>query len=89
MEEVTRLQQVKVNDDSYSLSMIKVIEKAHRDLCRLNAQTEMANAQTITIIEKRMTTAMRQEWSKEVAGKELTSEAKFNQLLTWLHGWRD
>ena len=89
IEEVTKLQQVKVNDESYSLSMIKVIEKAHRDLSRLDAQTEMANAQTITIIEKRMTTAMRQEWSKEVAGKELTSEAKFNQLLKWLHGWRD
>lgn len=89
MEEVTKLQQVKVSDDAYTLSMIKVIEKAHRDLCRLGAQTEMANAQTITIIEKRMTTAMRQEWSKEVAGKELSSEVKFNQLLSWLHGWRD
>ena len=58
-------------------------------MSRLDAQTEMANAQTVTIIEKRMTTAMRQEWSKEVAGKELTSEAKFNQLLNWLHGWME
>ena len=89
MEEVTKLQQAKVSDDAYALSMIKVIEKAHRDLGRLGAQTEMANAQTITIIEKRMTTAMRQEWSKEVAGKELSSEVKFNLLLNWLHSWRD
>jgi len=77
------------NDDSFALQMIKVVEKAHRDLKRLRAEEEMYNATMIVTIEKRMPNSMRQEWAKEIAGKEMDSAKKFLTLLDCLQNWRN
>ena len=87
LDEVTHLPSGE-SDDSFALTMIKVVEKAHRDLQRLNAEQEMYNATMIVTIEKRMSIAMRQEWAKEIAGKDLTSAQKFLTLLSCLETWR-
>ena len=68
--------------------MIRVIEKAQRDLIRLDAEEELFNVQTITNIEKRMTESMRQEWAKELVGKQFTSKEKFRRLMDHLKSWR-
>jgi hypothetical protein len=87
LDEVTHLQQGK-NEDAFTLQMIKVVEKAHRDLARLNAEEEMYNATMIVTVERRMPTTMKQEWAKEVAGKDMSSKNKFLKLLECLQNWR-
>ena len=88
MDEVTNLSHGG-NDDSYTLQMIKTVEKAHRDLVRLGAEQEMCNASTIVMIEKKMPIAMKQEWAKNVAGKSLSSKRKFEMLMEYLQAWRN
>ena len=87
LDEVTHLSQEKDND-AVTLQMIKVVERAYRDLKRLNAEEEMYNATMIVTIEKKMASAMKQEWAKEVAGKDLSSKTKFLTLLECLQNWR-
>ena len=87
LDEVTHLSQEKDND-AVTLQMIKAVEKAYRDLKRLNAEEEMYNATMIVTIEKKMSSAMKQEWAKEVAGKDLSSKTKFLTLLECLQNWR-
>ena len=78
------------NAESQStLNMIKVVEKAYRDLQRLKQESEMHNATTISLIEERLPLNIRHEWVKLVAGKDkLTSPAKFAMLLELLTDWR-
>ena len=88
MDEVTSLPRGR-DDDVYTLQMIRTVEKAYRDLTRLETEGEMYNATTIVAIEKRMPEAMRQEWAKEVAGKVLGSKKKFLMLIECLQLWRN
>ena len=71
------------------LSMINIVEKAHRDLKRLGAEGEMCNATMLTSIERRMPSVMIQEWAKDVANKPMSSAGKFQFLLQFLEGWRN
>jgi hypothetical protein len=87
LDEVTCLSQGK-EDNLLTLQMIKVVEKAHRDLKRLGAEDEMYNATMIVTIEKKMPNNMKQEWAKEIAGKDMSSATKFRTLLECLENWR-
>lgn len=78
------------NAESHStLNMIKVVEKAYRDLQRLQEESEMHNATTISLIEERLPLNIRHEWVKLVAGEnKMTSVEKFTRLLKLLTDWR-
>ncbi len=70
-------------------NMIKIVEKAYRDLERLNQESEMHNATTISMIEQRLPLNIRHEWVKLVASKkELKSADKFILLMELLTDWR-
>jgi hypothetical protein len=76
-------------DDSLSaLEMIRLVETAHSDLKCIDALNELHNATIISVIEERMSKSMLDEWVKLVAGKELSSDAKFCELLPFLHQWK-
>ena len=45
------------NEDTI-LRVVKVVEKAHLDLCRMKREKEINNATIISIIEERMSPAM-------------------------------
>ena len=77
-----------IADSHATLSMIKVVETAHRDLQQLKRETEMYNATTISMIEERLPSSIHQEWVKLVASKQLDSAAKFALLLELLGDWR-
>ncbi len=64
--------------------MIKIIEKAHRDLERLGEHAELRNSMLISLIEQAMTPQMKHEWVKLIASKECSSSEKFDSLLTFL-----
>ena len=69
--------------------MIKVVEKAYRDLQGLKQESEMHNATTISLIEERLPLNIRHEWVKLVAGEDrITSAEKFTVLLKLLTDWR-
>ena len=77
------------SESQATLNMIKVVEKAYRDLQRLNRAEEMHNGTTISLIEEKLPFNIRQEWVKLVAGKhKLTSAEKFTMLLELLTEWR-
>ena len=69
--------------------MIKIVEKAHRDLERLGAHAELNNSMSISIIEQAMIPQMKHEWVKLIASKECSSGEKFESLLTFLGDWRN
>ena len=75
-------------DSNTTLQMIKVIEKAHRDLVGLKQDAEMHNGTTISMIEERLPLNIRQEWVKLVASKQLNSREKFIMLMDLLGDWR-
>jgi hypothetical protein len=86
MDEITSLPNPQ-NDDYATIKMIRTVEKAYRDLCRLGTEHEMYNASTIVAIEKVMPERMREEWALQVAGKAMPSKKKFLTLLECLQLW--
>jgi hypothetical protein len=76
-------------DTGTTLRMIKIIEKANRDLESLGEGMEMSNATIISIIEERMPTRMKEEWVKVIASKTVNSRQKFKALMDLLDDWRN
>ena len=76
-------------DPCSTLQMIKVVEKAYRDLQRLGEEAEMCNATTISIIEERLPVHIKSEWVKLIASKQLNSRQKFTALMNLLEDWRN
>ena len=48
------------------IHLVDVVEKGYADLCRLNIGKEMSNSLTVSMIEERLPTDIRRNWSKEV-----------------------
>ena len=57
------VKQISINDtsDGNVLQMIKIVEKAHRDLERLGKNAELHNSASISLIEQAMTPQMKHE----------------------------
>ena len=70
------------------MQMIKIVEKAARDLDRLNLRSELHNATTISIIEQAMSTQMKHEWVRLVSVDGCNSQVKFEALLEFLSDWK-
>lgn len=76
-------------DGKAALDMINTVEKAHIDLQRIGAQTEMSNSYIIALIEKKLPEEMRMDWVKFIAEKgEVDSSAIFRLLMGFLKKWR-
>ena len=71
------------------LNMIKIVERAYRDLDSLGMGSEMKNSSVISDIEGSMSPQMRYEWIKLIASKHLGSVPKFHELMTFLAEWRE
>ena len=76
------------SDARVTLQMIKIVDKAYRDLQRLKAEEEMCNSTVISIIEQRMPILMKQEWVKKVASTSMSSKQRFRLLIELLQDWR-
>ena len=77
--------------DAYSLetlTLINVVEKAHRDLIRLGEESQMDNATIVSMIEQKLPDAIINEWIKLVAEESESGVGKFPILMKLLHGWR-
>ena len=61
---------------SDQLKMIAIVEKAYRDLERINEEGEMQNSTIISIIEEAMSEQMQFEWVKLIASEHHNSRAK-------------
>jgi len=79
----------KSNNAESTIHMINVVEKATRDLERLDQGIEMCNATIISHIEERMTNTMKEEWVKTIASKSIGSDGKFRLLMELLCDWRN
>ena len=74
---------------SDQLKMIAIVEKAYRDLERINEEGEMQNSTIISIIEEAMSEQMQYEWVKLIASEHHNSRAKAAKLIKFLRIWRD
>ena len=71
------------------LQMIKIVEKAHRDLERLGKHAELRNSMSISLIDQAMIPQMKHEWVNLITSKDCSSGEKFESLLTFLGDWRN
>ena len=75
-------------DSKSTLAMIKVVEKAYRDLTRMGRKSEMQNGTILSMIEKKLPEEIRFEWIKCIAEEEDDeSEARFELMLELLQKW--
>ena len=76
-------------DSRSTLQMIKVVEKAYRDLSRMNRGGEMENGTILSLIEKRLPDEIRFEWIEKIA--EMSDEGpkeKIEIMLALLQKWK-
>ena len=62
MSEIKQMPTCSNRDDQRVLEMINTIEKAHRDLKRLDLEKEIRNSTIVSIIEKRLPEDIQIEW---------------------------
>jgi len=70
------------------LNMINIVEKAARDLDRLNLRHELYNATTISIVEQAMSSQMKQEWVRVISIDSYDSKSKFEILIRFIGDWK-
>ena len=75
-------------DASSALKMIKIVEKAHRDLSRMGRKSEMENGTMLALIEKKFPDEIRFEWISKIAEQKQVEPADklailFNLLQKW------
>ena len=76
-------------DSKSTLAMIKIVEKAYRDLTRMGRQSEMQNGTILSMIEKKLPEEIRFEWIKCISEEEGDeSEMRFDMMLELLQKWR-
>ena len=74
------------SDDKRVLKMISTIEKAHRDLNRLDLKKEISNSTVVSIIEERWPEDIQIEWITIGTGdkRDELSRDKFPSILKLL-----
>ena len=85
------IKHLSICDNVYSagtLSMIKTVEKAHRDLIRLGQQSQMDNATIVSVIEEKLPEEISNEWIKMIAVDPENHTRKFPVLMKLLVEWR-
>ena len=93
MNEVKNIPFCDDEDPKSTLLMIKVIERAHRDLKYLGMEQEISNSTIVSIIEKRLPDEIEREWLKIVTGGNTTERIaigrdKFPSLLKLLQTFK-
>ena len=68
--------------------MIKMIERAYRDLSSMGLEMEMNNATIISIIERILPSQIQNEWIELVTSKDAMKENKLPSLLKLLSSFK-
>ena len=88
MADIKNLKVTSDSNDEGTLELIKVVEKAQRDLCRIREQDQMNNATIISVIEQKLPEKILNEWIKEVSVKNRAHRTRFLSLMQLLSEWR-
>ena len=86
MNEIKRLQPIQEDDYHSLISLIDVVERGYMDLSRLRIEQEIANSQTVSIVEEKLPRDVKLAWSKKVvkSGSNIEVGNKFSELLKFL-----
>lgn len=86
MSDIKCLGENRCQSPTQTLQMIKVIERAHRDLKRLGMEKEISNSTIVGMIEKVLPKDIEDEWIKIVTGEQRSDVGrdKFPALLQLL-----
>ena len=88
MKDIKKLKAIKDNDNSKFVHLVDVVERAYRDLKRLNLHNEISNASTVSLIEEKLPYDIKLRWGEMVKGPKFSVEYddvnKFPLLLNFL-----
>ena len=86
MNEIKRLQPIQEDDYHSLISLIDVVERGYMDLSRLRIEQEIANSQTVSIVEEKLPRDVKLAWSKKVvkSGSNIEVGNKISELFKFL-----
>ena len=67
IRDIHRIREGNYND---FIHLVDVIERGYADLCRLGIGKGMSNSLTVSMIEEKLPSDIRRDWSKEVNQKK-------------------
>ena len=88
MKEIKKLKSIKDNDNNKFIHLVDIVERAYRDLKRLNLHNEISNASTVSLIEEKLPYDIKLKWGEKVKGSKFSLEYddvnKFPLLMNFL-----
>ena len=86
MNEVRCINYIREEDNNGFIQLVNIIEKGYADLRRLKLDKEMSNSITVSMVEEKLPSSIKREWSKEVNkdGSKVDPYDKFPQFMKFL-----
>ena len=86
MNDIQNTRNIKDGENRRLIEFVNIIEDGYRDLKRLGLEKEITTTSSVSIIEKKLPTDLKKEWSKLVTceGSTVDKTDKFPSLLRFL-----
>ena len=86
MNDIQNTRNIKDGENRRLIEFVNIIEDGYRDLKRLGLEKEITTTSSVSIIEKKLPTDLKREWSKLVTceGSTVDKTDKFPSLLRFL-----
>ena len=65
MNDIKKLQCISEGDDNALLKLVDIVDRGYANLKRLEIETHMSNSITLSIIETKLPSNIRREWSRK------------------------
>ena len=80
------MKKINEGDDKSVISLVDVVERGYANLSRLSIEKEMSNTITLSLIEEKLPSNVKREWSKLVnkEDREVDKLDKFPYFLKFL-----
>ena len=91
VSEIHKFKKMEAEDTKRVIQFVNTLEKAHRDLKSLHLEGEIANANTVSVIENKLPRMIQMAWYREIYKEDSSVDktAKFTHLLKFLVTERD
>ena len=84
MNDIKSMPSIRENDNPKFIQLVDIVERAFRDLERLQLDREVSNASTVSLIEEKLPISIRMKWAEKVKCAIGLTTNKFPHLLQFL-----
>ena len=81
MNDIKSMPSIRENDNPKFIQLVDIVERAFRDLERLQLDREVSNASTVSLIEEKLPISIRMKWAEKVKCAIGFTTNKFPHLL--------